>query len=170
MTAPDLSRQEMATRLLAIAVVKGRIAEEERRLRVALTAGLVTGAREAGVIDPADPEGTALGFVTKKKGATSARVTDPAALLGWAREFAPSEVVNVPTVRPAFVTRLLDAVKKDGGWVDPETSELIDVDGVQVVTGDPGLMVKASDEADRLVSEALAGHRLALLSAQEDTP
>ena len=170
MTNPVLSRADKATRLLAIAVVKGRIAAEERRLRTELTAELVTGAREAGFTDPDDQEATALGFVTKKKGATSARVTDPAALLAWAKEYAPGEVVHVPTVRPAFVTRLLDQVKKDGGWVDPETSELIDVEGVEVITGDPGLMVKASDDADRLVSEALAGHRLALLSPQEDTP
>lgn len=160
---PALSRAEKATRLLAIAVVKARIAEEERRLRTELIAELVTGAREAGVIDPANAEATALGFVTKKKPAESARVVDPAKVLAWVEAHVPSEVVTTRAVRPAFLPVLLDAVKKDGGWVDPSTSELLDVPGVEVVLGSPSLMVKASEDADRLVAEALAGRRLELL-------
>lgn len=168
MTA-ELTRVDRATRLLAIAVLEARIAKEKAALRRDLTDQLVTGAREAGVLDPDDPEGSAIGFVTKRKGSTSARVTDAAALLAWADEHTPGEVVTTRAVRPAFVTRLLDAVKADGGWVDPATSELIEIDGVEVNTGPPTLQVKANDEADRLVAEALAGHRLALLpTTQED--
>lgn len=162
----ELSRQDAATRLLAIAVLKVRIAEEEKRLRNQLTTGLVTGAREAGVIDATDPETTALGFVSKRKGATTTKVTSPDALLAWVKERLPWEIVTTEAIRSAFLLRLLDAVKKDGGWVD-HNGQLHDVPGVQVITGDPTLQVKPSEDAARLVAEALADRRLELLPAEQ---
>lgn len=164
----ELSRTDMATRLLAIAVVEARIREEKARLREALGQALVTGSREAGYIDPSDPEGTALGFVTKKKGAEAAKVTDPDAVLAWVKNTLPDEVVTSQAVRPAFLTRLLTTIKTNGGWLDPVTGELLDVPGVEVSVSDPTLMVKANEDADRLVAEALAAHHIPLLSAEEN--
>lgn len=164
---PDLTRQEKATRLLAIAVVTARLELEGKRLRGELVKEMATGARQEGVVDPKDMEGTTLGFVTKKKGSTYVKVTDEAKVLAWVKEHLPTEVQVVESVRPAFLTRLKDAVKADGGWVDPDTSEVMDVPGMEVTTGDPGLMVKASEEADRLVMDALAARRLELMGGVE---
>lgn len=160
-----MSARDAATRLLAIGVVKARIAEEEKRLRAELAGELVTGERVPGVIDPGDAEGTALGFVTKKKGSSTARVTDPAALLAWAKEHVPTEVQTTEAVRGGFLPVLLDAVKAHGGWPDAN-GEVQEVAGVEVRETAPGLMVKANDAADRLVAEALAGQRLALLPGE----
>jgi len=159
---PALPPREAATRLLAIAVVKARIAAEERRLRTALSGELVAGERVPGMVDPDDAEATGLGFVTKKKPTAAAQVVDPAALLAWAKEHTPTEVQVTEAVRPGFLPVLLDAVKVHGGWPDGN-GEVQPVAGVEVRTGAPSLMVKANEEADRLVAEALAGHRLELL-------
>lgn len=159
MTAP--TSREVATRLLAIKTVWDWLAKEERDLRDGLAAGLMVGERVPGALDPDDPD-TLLGFVQLTKGRETTTVTDPAALLAWCEEHAPGEVVTTRSVRPAFITALLASVKADGGWIHPETYELVPVDGVDYRAGAPVLTVKATAEADALVAEALASRRLAI--------
>lgn len=161
MSAPALTAHDRSARLLALRVLSDWVKAEDRRLRDEVCAELVVGERVPGLLDPADKE-TLLGFVQLTKGRESASVTDPAALLAWVEEHCPGEVVTTKAVRPAFVQALLASVKADGGWVHPATSELLEVDGVEVRTAAPTLTVKPTAEADALVSEALASRRLAL--------
>jgi hypothetical protein len=159
-----VSAHDRATRLLALRVLKDWIAVEDRKLRDEMCAELVVGERYSGLLDPADKE-TLLGFVQLTKARESATVTDSDALLAWVEAHCPGEVVTTRSVRPAFVTALLASVKADGGWIDPGTSELLEVDGIAVRTGSPTLTVKPTAEADGLVSEALAARRLRLMPA-----
>lgn len=156
-----LTAHEQATRLLAIRVVKDWIAAEEKTLREATAAGLMVGERVPGALDPGDPD-TLLGFVQLTKAREAVSVVDPAALLAWVETHCPSEVVTTRQVRPAFLVALLASVKADGGWIDPSTSELLEVDGVEVRTGSPVLTVKPAVEADALVAEAFRSRRLEL--------
>lgn len=159
MTAP----RDLATRLLAVKVVKEWLAKEERELRDGLAAGLMVGERVPGALDPAD-EDTLLGFVQLTKGRESVSVTDREAFTEWVAEHCPSEIVAVPAredVRASFVAAVTDAVKKHGGWISPD-GELVPVDGVECTHGAPILTVKATAEADVLVRDAIASRRLAL--------
>jgi hypothetical protein len=158
-----MSARDVATRLLAVNVVKSWLAKEERELRDDLASGLMVGERVPGALDPADAE-TLLGFVQLTKARESVSVTDKEAFMEWVAEHAPEEIVTIPAkedVRTSFVTAVTTAVKRDGGWVTPD-GELIPVDGVEVTTGAPILTVKATAEADGLVADALASRRLEL--------
>jgi hypothetical protein len=161
MTAP--TSRDVATRLIALKVVKDWLAKEERELRDDLASGLMVGERVPGALDPTDPE-TLLGFCQLTKARESVSVTDRDAFLAWVAEHAPDEIVTIPAredVRTSFVAAVTAAVKKDGGWVTPD-GELIPVDGVEVTTGAPILTVKATAEADGLVKDAIASRRLEL--------
>lgn len=158
----QLTAHDRATRLLALRVLKDWIALEDRKLRDEMCAELVVGERYSGLLDPADKE-TLLGFVQLTKARESATVTDQAALLAWVEEHCPGEVVTTKAVRPAFVTALLASVKADGGWIDADTSELLEVAGVEVRVGSPTLTVKPTAEADGLVADALAARSLRLM-------
>lgn len=161
---PTLTAHDRATRLLALRVLRDWIAAEDRRLRDEMCAELVVGERYSGLLDPADRE-SLLGFVQLTKARESAMVVDSDALLAWVEAHCPGEVVTTRSVRPAFVQTLLGSVKADGGWADPESGELLEVDGIAVRTGSPTLTVKPTAEADALVSEALAARRLRLMPA-----
>lgn len=156
-----MTGRERAARLVAIRVLKDRIAEEERALREDAVADLMVGEKVVGAL-PTDDQPEPIGYVQLTKGRESATVVDADALLSWAEKYAPDEVVTTRSVRPSFVAAVLSAVKKDGGWVDPATAEVVDVDGVEVSTGSPILTVKPNADAHRLVLEALAGRRFAL--------
>ncbi len=161
MTAP--TPREIATRLLAIKTVKDWLAKEERDLRDGLAAGLMVGERVPGALDPTDPD-TLLGFVQLTKARESVHVADKDAFMEWVAEHAPSEIITVPAkedVRTSFVAAVTAAVKDHGGWVTTD-GEFLVVDGVESTVGSPILTVKATAEADALVSAALASRRLEL--------
>lgn len=160
MTAP-LTPRERAVRLLAIRVLKDRIAEEEKALRDDAAADLLVGEKVVGALLD-DQELAPIGYVQLTKGRESAAVVDRDALLAWAEKYAPGEVITTRAVRESFITHLLAEVKQVGGWFDRDTGEIVPVDGVEVRTGSPILQVKPNDDADRLVVEALAGRRMAL--------
>lgn len=166
MTAPALpmTKEERATRLLAIRVLKDWIATEERQLRDDTAASLMVGERVPGALDPRDQE-TLLGFVQLTKARETVSVTDREAFTEWVAEHAPGELVEIPAredVRSSFVAAVTAAVKKDGGWIDPATGELLIVDGVETTVGQPTLTVKPTAEADALVADAIASRRLQL--------
>ncbi len=168
MTDPTpLTRRQMVTRRLFIRQVEQWVAAEKAKLDPQLRAQMIVGDREAGFTDPADPEGTVIGTVRLDRGNTEARVTDPAALLAFVEDRFPGEIVTTRSVRPAFLDRLLASVKAHDGWVDPETSEVIPVPGVKVSTNSPKLQPNLADDAERLITEALAARRLALLPPPE---
>ena len=160
MTAVEMSRADIAARLLALKVVADWIKAEDRQLREKAAEAMVVGSRQEGLANPADKD-TLLGFVQLTKARETASVTDPAALLAWVQRVAPTEVVQVPQIRPAFLASVLTEVKSHGGWISPD-GELLAPDGVEIRTGSPVLTVKATAEADQLVADALAGRRLEL--------
>lgn len=154
MTARDIARD------LAVLKVLSERLKEARAL-------LEKQARE--LMEPVDRmavkmDGELVGTVTVVNGRRSARVVDDAALLRWAREHHPSEVHTVESVRPAFVTAVLDAAKQAGESVDPINGEL-GVPGVVVTTGDPYPMIRLTADADAVVSVAWQAGRLPLPAA-----
>lgn len=158
-----MNDREIATRLIAIRVLKDWLAAEDRRLREQAGASLMVGERVSGALDPADKD-TLLGFVQLTKARESVSVTDKEAFTEWVAAAAPSELVEIPArtdVRSSFVQAVLTEVKAHGGWISPE-GELLAPDGVELVTGSPIITVKATAEADALVAEALRTRRLEL--------
>lgn len=164
MTAP-LTRDERARRLAVLAVISDWVKKEDQRLRGEMAAELVPGDRQSALLDPANKD-TLLGFVTLVKGRQSWRVTDESALLDWVKRNAPTEVVTVQSVRPSFVTALINECKTHGGWISPE-GELMHPDGLETSIGTPYIQVKATAEADGLVADALRGGRLQLMPGTE---
>jgi hypothetical protein len=82
------------------------------------------------------PDGADIGTVTVVDGRTSAKVTNPAALLEWVRVNAPDEVEQVPRVRESYVGALLSRCENvDGAAMHAKTGELLP--GVRFETGDP---------------------------------
>ena len=160
MTPPVLTAREKAARLLALRVLTDRIKVEENTLRAELVAELMVGERQAGALDPADPA-TLLGFVQLTKARESWVVTDPAAFLAWCERVAAEEVVTTRAVRASFTAAVLADCKSHGAWISPD-GELLAPDGVDVRIGSPVLTVKATAEADALVAEAFASHRMAI--------
>lgn len=165
MTSPRVQ----ATQLVAIAVLKDLISIEEKRIRAELEAGTLPGERVIAAVED-DTVITPIGAVTAKKkdpgGKVTAQVADEEALLAWLTEHCPSEVHIVPehtvpevrTPRASFLPMLLDAVAKDGGWINKETGELLDVDGVETSLTGPsggGLMVTKADGASDLIRAAI---------------
>ncbi len=176
MTAPVVDTRALATRLVALRVLKDAVAAADTATRAALLDALLVGDRATAAVTGPDGEPVTIGAVTATKpsaGSTTAAVTDLNALVHWCRDHAPSEAEVVWIVRPAFQRKLLDACKRDGGWHDTITGEIVAVDGITVTPptgGQPGLMVKPADNADAEVRAAWADGRLrfADLAAIED--
>ncbi len=174
MTAPVVDTRALATRLVALRVLKDAVAAADLATRAALLDALLVGDRATAAVTGPDGEPVTIGTVTAKEGAArgaGATVTNERALVAWCEKWAPYEIHVV--VRPAFQRRLLDVVNTSGAWVSPITGEVVPVDGITVAaptTGPPGLMVKPADNADAEVRAAWADGRLqfADLAAIED--
>lgn len=155
-----------ATRLIAARILKDLIGEQDTQLRADMQTGMLIGDRATAVVYDTDGEPVIVGHVqlTKGSSSTTAAVTDPAALLAWVKEHAPTEIQTVESVRLSFQKALLDHVKADGGWVDAETGVLIEVDGITVSppSGKPTLVVKPTEVAAEVIKSAWADGRLAL--------
>jgi len=176
MTAPVVDTRALATRLVALRVLKDAVAAADTATRAALLDALLVGDRATAAVTGPDGKPVTIGTVTATKpsaGSTTAAVTDPDALINWCSFYAPTEVQALVIVNPAFQRKLLDACKREGGWFDRDTGEIVAVDGVTVTPptgGQPGLMVKPADNADTEVRAAWADGRLkfADLAAIED--
>lgn len=156
-----MNSRELTTRLITITCLKKQLTDIENAMRAHLSAQLLPGDRQQGAVMPLslDAEPAKVGYALLTEGSQSWRVTDPAALLAWAKEATPGEVVTREEVRPAFQSALLAACKADGGWVNPTTGELVDVPGIDCKTGDPVLQVKPNGDAQRIITDAWqAGH------------
>ncbi|MCW2601832.1 MAG: hypothetical protein JWM02_3661 [Frankiales bacterium] len=162
-------QRTLATRLIALRILKDLVADADTAVREELSALMLPGDRATAAVFEADTDfPVAVGHVLKTKGttgSTTAAVTDIDALLAWCKTHAPTEVQTVELVRPAFQKRLLDAVKADGVWMDTETGECFDVDGITVTppsSGKPVLQVKPSEGAEALVRSAWRDGRLSV--------
>jgi hypothetical protein len=126
-------------------------------------AGLLTDMVDAGVerVGVADDDGTKLGAVTVACGDPKARVTDDLVFLAWVIDRYPSEIVQ--QVRDAFTKKLLDAATAAGAPVDALTGEV--VPGVEMVDGEPYLMVRPVAGAKERMRETLIESGLLQLTA-----
>lgn len=173
-----MNSRELTTRLIAVAVLKKTLTEHENAMRAHLREQLLPGDRQQGAIMPLDLDAAPgkVGYALLTEGSQSWRVTDPAALLAWAKEATPGEVVVREEVRPAFLSVLLAACKDHGGWLNPTTGEVVDVPGIDCKVGDPVLQVKPNADAGRLINEAWQAGALTwddlleLEAATGDTP
>lgn len=171
-----MSVRDLVTKLITISVVKKQLTEHENAMRAHLREQLLPGDRQQGAIMPLslDAAPGKVGYALLTEGSQSWRVTDPAALLEWAKEATPGEVAVREEVRPAFVAALLAACKADGGWHDGN-GELVDVPGIECKVGDPVLQVKPNADAGRLIGDAWAsgaltwGDLVAIEAAPGDT-
>lgn len=171
------SAREITTRLIAISCLKKQLTEVENAMRLHLREQLLPGDRQQGAIMPLSPDAAPgkVGYALLTEGSQSWRVTDPDALLAWAKEATPGEVAVREEVRPAFVAALLAACKADGGWHDGN-GEVVDVPGIECKTGDPVLQVRPNADAHRLITEAWQAGALTwddlleLEAAPGDTP
>ena len=147
MIAPDVA-------LMVLAVLRKRIADADLSLREQVRASLKPGATSPVYLG--DVEIGTVQYARGSKGRTTAAVTDELQLLQWARKHAPhlvTEHVNVPG------QTVLLAAAKAGGWVDPDTSEILDVDGITVTPGADGtatLRIVPNDNAPAVVQQAVA--------------
>lgn len=157
------SREELVLRLLVLKVLAARVAEADGNARDETVGLLDVGVSLPGYLTDEDRAAArrgerdrCLGKVGLSRPSESWRVTDADALTAWCLEHFPDEVEHRPTVRASFLSALTAACKKDGGWVDPETSELLVPDGMELKLGRPTLQVRPSADAVDLVAEALA--------------
>lgn len=82
------------------------------------------------------PDGTRVATITVSNPQPKAVVTDEKAFVAFMEDFAPTEVMTIKIVRPAYVTKVLDEMTKFGAaqLADPNGGELADVDGVEMQT------------------------------------
>jgi hypothetical protein len=160
-----MTDRELATRMLVVAAVQDRLKAIDQELRAQAKSRLTVGDRVTGFLDPEDPKGSKLGTVTMTEGSEYVAVKDSAAFLAWVIENHPDEVESNPTVRPAFSKAVTESVKRDGGWIDPESGELVEVPGVEKDVGDPKPMVRKTGDAGKLVAAALAAGKLRELTS-----
>jgi hypothetical protein len=88
------------------------------------------------------PDGTRIGTVKRSKVKKAAAVTDDKALLAWALEHRPDQLVQ--SVNPAFVEFLKAQVLKHGHAFDPTTGEIIP--GVEMREGSPSYLPQPDPE------------------------
>lgn len=159
-----MSDRIAATRLISARILKDVLSEADSQLRQDMQAGMVVGDRATAVVYEND-EPVVVGHVQLTKGtsSTTAAVTDTDALLAWVKAHCPGEVQTVELVRPAFQKALLDHAKA-GGWPDPQTGELLPVEGVTVTPASPRptLTVKPAEGAADVVRRAWQSGALSL--------
>lgn len=145
----------LTLRALGIRIIRDRIAEADETNRRAIREVMAVGDRKtaslpggfAGTDDP-----LVVGAVTYAKGFTTARVTDPGALLHWVKQNRPGEIVE--SVRGSYLSAILTAAKKNGVAAD-EHGEVIP--GIEIFAGEPVVKVvpEKTPEADQAVVAAL---------------
>jgi hypothetical protein len=106
------------------------------------------------------PDGVDIGTVSVVDGKTTAKVTNPAALLEWVKVNAPDEVETVARVRESYVGALLARCENvDGAAMHAKTGELLP--GVRFETGDPYTRVTQTEEQQAAFTSALWAGELA---------
>lgn len=160
---PGPSKEELVLRLLVLKVLAARVAEADGEARDETVGLLDVGVSLPGYLTPEDAaaarrgeQDRCLGKVGLSRPSVSWKVKDPEKVLAWVQEHCPDEVEVRPTVRASFLAALVASCKKDGGWVHPETHELLEVPGIEKDLGRPTLQVRPSADAASLVAEALA--------------
>lgn len=132
----------------------GLLKIRETQFKTQLKAALTYAARFIDQ-DPGDKNSAKLGAarlgkVVLTEPEVRAIVTDRAAFIEWVQEVAPTEVEHIPTVRPAYETKVLEQALANGAPVDKEGRE---IPGVTIGQGStPQQRFYADEGAERLLA------------------
>jgi hypothetical protein len=141
--------REVAVRLAALKALLDRVKDAYNAARAEAADTLEPGDRLGATLT----DGANIGTVTVVEGRTTAKVTDPHALLAWVQTNAPSEVETVPRVRESYVGALLSRCENvDGQAMHAKTGELLP--GVRFETGDTYARVTATHDQQAAFVEA----------------
>jgi hypothetical protein len=109
-------------------------------------------------------DGTKIGAVSYRKGAVTARVTDEAAALAWCLKEHPEQIMQA--IRPAFLSHLLDAAKKEGFGFDATTGQILP--WITVSQGEAGVTVTSTPEGKALAASLVEGFNRMIEGAKTD--
>jgi hypothetical protein len=99
--------------------------------------------------------GRVAAWVSLPKPAVRASVDNEARFLAWVKKHLPEGVETVEIVRPDTRKAFLEAAKANGGkWLDTETGEFVEIDGVTVGISDPAPRVEMTPDAAEVIGEA----------------
>lgn len=148
-------QRDAATEVLILTVLGKEVAkaltQARRRAQMALDQ---PGMRDMGVVGDEQ-----IGAVQLKNGATSFKVSDPAALLAWVKANHPTEVHTVEQVRDTYITALIHQAKAVGA---PVTKDGEEIPGIERHDSDPNLEARPSPDAAQVIGAALASGALTL--------
>jgi hypothetical protein len=134
--------------------LKKQVAAWEAEAKSALE--LETGERKAGKVN-----GQVVSYTNKVKGRKTVKVTNEAMLLEYVRQYAATEVIVVEQINPAYRTKLLDYVLKEGGRLEGDDGVYWE-DVVEVVEGEPYLTTKLTEDAPIVIAGLLAAGRIGI--------
>jgi hypothetical protein len=154
---------DVALALVVLKVLGEQVKTGESAAKREVAGAALPGDRTTAVL----PDGTPVGTVGQAKGRINARVTDREKFTAFVQDAYPGEVELVPTVRPAFEKRVLDACKANKAPVDANGAE---VPGVEVGVGDPYTTVKLGEDAHELVAAAYQSGQLEELMERYTRP
>jgi hypothetical protein len=155
--------REAVIRVAALKALRDKVSDAYNTARDAALDALHPGDRLRAEL----PDGSNIGTVTIVDGRTTAKVTNPAALLEWVRVNAPDEVETVARVRESYVGALLARCENvDGQAMHAKTGELLP--GVRFETSDPYTRVtQTADQLAAFVDAYNAGELIVPLGLQE---
>lgn len=97
-------------------------------------------------------------WVSMPKPAERASVKDKDVFLAWAKANMPWAVETVEQVRSGTQATILRDAKANGGkWLNKETGEYVEIDGIEIKTGDPSPRVELTPEAAEAIGRAWMG-------------
>lgn len=169
MSDPDV----LALRALSLRLLADRVKQADTTNRAQIEDWFAVKDRKVAWL-PLDGQKVEIGHVRRDPGSVSAVVVNMGELIDWCEQNAPTEVEEyapapVTRVRPAYLSALLDAAKKQGAAVSPD-GEVIP--GIRVTTGDPRTVVKPAGtvEAEAALMAAIAADPNALGSLLGELP
>lgn len=133
---------QAALQAAVLKVLADRVNTAQKHARYESAESMTTGDRVNPTVN-----GEHVASVTKTKPRTTARVTDMAAFTNWCLQHHPTEVVT--QARESWVNTVLQTSKKAGEPCAPDGT--LDIPGIEVNEGDPGLTVRLSERAEELV-------------------
>ncbi len=152
--------RDVAVRVAALKALYDRVKDAYNTARDEAATVLQPGDRLRATLS----DGANIGTVTVVEGRTTAKVTDPDALLKWVQVNAPSEVETVARVRESYVGALLARCENvDGAAMHGKTGELLP--GVGFTVGDTYARVTATHDQQAAFVEAWRRGDLASIPA-----
>lgn len=169
-----MNLKDQARRVAVLDALKTALDEELKTARADLQTGLKTAKKETGTQTIAvDLNGQDIGKATLVQPKPQATVTDPAALLAWARTVAASEITTrlVTEIRPAWLAVLLKQLTAAGRpeWADPETGVIHTVPGVEMQPRAAQTRLTLPDEGKAAIADAWRTGELLRLALPELT-